>query len=261
MFIVMSLTEIVLMLFFENLSTEVPILIGLIFLLTLVVIQQIDDFRKIKAHLEGEVINKTQEKEQLLIHIVGTLAGTIDAKDTYTKGHSGRVADYSVEIAKRAGYSESQQKDIYIMGLLHDIGKIGIPDTIINRPSGLSDEEYEIMKKHSILGAKILGNITEMPDLSLGAKWHHERYDGRGYPDGIKGDEIPEQARIIAVADAYDAMTSFRSYRGALSQEKVREEIKKNSGTQFDPRFAEIMLEMIDEDKNFDMREKKPDTT
>lgn len=132
-----------------------------------------------------------------------------------------------------------------------------VPDGIINNPSRLSDEDYEIMKKHPVMGAKILSNIKEMPDLSIGARWHHEKYNGKGYPDGIAGENIPEQARIIAVADAYDAMTSYRSYREPMPQEKVKEEFEKNSGTQFDPRFAGIMLEMINEDKNYDMREKK----
>ncbi len=256
-FIIMSVIEIVMLIFFEQYSNEVPMIIGLLFLLVLVVIQQIDDIRKVRNKLENEISKKNLEKEQLLIHIVQTLAGTIDAKDTYTKGHSGRVASYSVEIAKRFGYSEAEQNDIYIMSLLHDIGKIGIPDSIINKPAKLSDEEYEIMKKHPVLGSKILGNISEMPELAVGARWHHEKFNGKGYPDGIEGEKIPEQARIIAVADAYDAMTSYRSYRDPMPQEKVRQEIEKNSGTQFDPRFAKIMLEMMSEDKNYDMREKK----
>ncbi len=143
------------------------------------------------------------------------------------------------------------------MGLLHDIGKIGIPDAVINKPGKLTDEEYEIIKKHPVIGANILSNITEKPELALGAKWHHEKYNGRGYPDGIKGEDIPEQARIVAVADAYDAMTSCRSYREPMPQELVKKEIKDGAGTQFDPRFAEIMLEIISEDINYDLREKK----
>ena len=142
-----------------------------------------------------------------------------------------------------------------MIGLLHDIGKIGIPDAVINKPSALTDEEYKIIKQHPVMGAKILSNITEKPELSSGARWHHEKYGGGGYPDGISGEEIPEKARIIAVADAYDAMTSNRSYRKPLPQETVYEEIKKGSGTQFDPQFAEIMLQMINEDKDYSMRE------
>ena len=188
--------------------------------------------------------------------VVQTLAEAIDAKDNYTKGHSSRVAQYSREIARRAGYTERAQSDIYMMGLLHDVGKIGVPDAIINKPGKLTDEEYEEIKKHPVVGAKILENIEDMPDLSKGARWHHERYDGRGYPDGLSSNEIPEVARIIAVADAYDAMTSNRRYRDKMSQEKVREEIEKGKGTQFDSTFADIMIQMINEDKEYSMREK-----
>lgn len=185
-----------------------------------------------------------------------SLAGAIDAKDRYTKGHSQRVAMYSREIAGRYGYDEEKQEDVYFAGMLHDIGKIGIPNEIINKTGKLTDEEYEIIKTHPSIGGDILSNISEIPNIAIGARWHHERYDGKGYPDGLKGKNIPELARIIGVADAYDAMTSKRSYRDVLSQEIVRLEIKKGKGTQFDPVFAEIMLEMIDEDKNYDMHEK-----
>ena len=117
----------------------------------------------------------------------------------------------------------------------------------------LTDEEFAKIKKHPGIGAKILNNIKEMPELAAGAKWHHERYDGKGYPDGIAGEKIPEEARIIAVADAYDAMSSMRNYRDMMPQEKVREEIEKGSGTQFDPRFAKIMLQMMDEDPEYSL--------
>lgn len=186
------------------------------------------------------------------VHIVQTLAEAIDAKDTYTHGHSSRVADYSREIARRTGYGEPAQNEIYMMALLHDVGKIGVPDAVINKPGRLDDAEFEQIKEHPGKGAKILGGMQE---LVKGARWHHERYDGRGYPDGLKGLEIPEEARIIAVADAYDAMTSNRSYRRGMEQSKVREQFEKGKGTQFDPRFADIMIHMIDEDKEYRMRE------
>ena len=144
-----------------------------------------------------------------------------------------------------------------MMGLLHDIGKIGVPDAVINKPGRLTDEEYDIIKKHPVMGATILENIKEKRELAIGARSHHEKYGGGGYPDGIKGEEIPEQARIIAVADAYDAMTSYRSYHDPMPQEKVRSEIEKGKGTQFDTQFADIMLEMMNEDKKYDLREKK----
>lgn len=218
--------------------------------------QATDELMQLKNNLEDEVEKKTRENEGLSLHVVQTLADAIDAKDTYTNGHSGRVAYYSREIARRCGYSERAQNEIYMMGLLHDVGKIGVPDAVINKPGKLTDEEFAAMKNHPVMGAKILGNIKERPELVTGARWHHERWDGRGYPDGIAGMDIPEQARIIAVADAYDAMTSNRSYRGAMEQSKVRAQIEGGRGTQFDERFADIMLQMIDEDKDYDMREK-----
>ncbi|MCI7130657.1 MAG: response regulator [Lachnospiraceae bacterium] len=204
-----------------------------------------------------EVVKAQHEKlERISMQIVKTLSGAIDAKDTYTNGHSNRVADYSREIAKRAGFSEKKQDDIYMMGLLHDVGKIGIPEAIINKPARLSDEEYAEIKTHPLLGAGILKNITEFPQLTVGARWHHERYDGKGYPDGISGEEIPMEARIIAIADAYDAMSSRRSYRDVLPQDVIRAELVKGRGTQFDPKFADIMLAMIDADTDYQMREK-----
>ncbi len=218
---------------------------------------------RLQTDLSCEVKKKTQEVmeqnrklEKISMQIVKTLSGTIDAKDTYTNGHSTRVAEYSREIARRAGFPKAVQNDIYMMGLLHDVGKIGIPDAIINKPARLTDEEYSVIQNHPVMGAEILGNITEFPQLSTGAKWHHERYDGKGYPDGISGEAIPMEARIIAVADAYDAMSSRRSYRDILPQAKIREEMAKGAGTQFDPVFAEIMLAMIDEDTDYQMREK-----
>lgn len=218
---------------------------------------------RLQTNLSQEVEKKTQEVmaqheklERMSMQIVKTLSGAIDAKDTYTNGHSTRVAEYSKEIAKRAGLSEEMQNDIYMMGLLHDVGKIGIPDAIINKPARLTDEEYSIIQNHPVMGAKILKNITEFPKMCTGARWHHERYDGKGYPDGISGQDIPLEARIIAVADAYDAMSSRRSYRDVLPQAQVRSEVEKGKGTQFDPIFAEIMLSMMDGDTDYQMREK-----
>jgi putative two-component system response regulator len=158
-------------------------------------------------------------------------------------------------IADRMGMKHSMARKIYQMALLHDIGKIGIDDAILRKPSRLTDEEFEAIKKHTLKGSEILSEITEMPELCTGARWHHERYDGKGYPDGLKGDEIPIEARIICVADSYDAMTSDRSYRKNLSQEKVRSEIAANIGIQFDPLAAKCMLDIIDDDKDFSLQE------
>jgi response regulator RpfG family c-di-GMP phosphodiesterase len=210
---------------------------------------------RLQKNLSDEVEIKTQENENLSLRIVQTLADAIDAKDTYTNGHSGRVAEYAREIARRYGYTRKQQDEIFMMGLLHDVGKIGVPDSVINKPSKLTEAEYAQIKTHSVMGERILRNIRERPKLAIAARWHHERYDGRGYPDGLSGESIPEEARIIAVADAYDAMTSRRSYRDILPQANVKREIEIGRGTQFDPQFAEIMLQIIAEDTEYHLRE------
>lgn len=184
------------------------------------------------------------------------LVNAIDAKDEYTHGHSSRVAEYSRKIAELSGKSPKECDEIYQIALLHDVGKIGISESIINKEGKLTDEEYEAIKQHPVLGGQILKSISEYPDLIIGAKYHHERYDGRGYPEKLKGDDIPEIARIISVADAYDAMTSKRSYRDPIPQQSVREEIVKGAGTQFDPKFAKIMQHLIDLDTEYEMKEK-----
>lgn len=196
-----------------------------------------------------------QKVEEMNIQVVTALAAAIDAKDNYTNGHSSRVAEYARMIAAHCGYSKTDQDEIYMAGLLHDVGKIGVPDEVINKQAKLTDEEFALIKKHPVIGESILGSIKERPMLAVGARWHHERYDGTGYPDGLTGENIPEAARIIAVADAYDAMTSKRSYRDMLPREKVIDEIKNGSGTQFDPRFAAAMLDLIAEDTDYLMRE------
>ncbi len=218
-------------------------------------IRNLIDLISLQRDLHSEVKKKTAELESLSLHVVHTLAKTIDAKDAYTNGHSERVADYAREIARRYGYDEDRLEEIYIMGLLHDVGKIGVPDAIINKQGKLTDDEYAMIKKHPLMGAEILATVSEMPKLVTGARWHHERYDGRGYPDGLKADDIPEEARIIAVADAYDAMTSHRSYRDIIPQDRVKSEIEKGMGSQFDEKFARIMLDMIAEDTAYTMHE------
>lgn len=230
-----------------------------------VVIQRISRILELyhyQQSLQLEVDRKTTELREsnrkitnLSTQVMMALAGAIDAKDAYTKGHSTRVASYSRELARRMGKSTQEMNDIYYIGLLHDIGKIGIPDYIINKPGKLTDEEYQMVKDHPKIGAEILENISEMPGISIGAHWHHEMYDGSGYPDGLAGDNIPEIARIICVADAYDTMTSKRSYRDILPQDVVKEEIVKGKGTQFDPVIADYMLAMMEEDPNYQMHE------
>jgi putative nucleotidyltransferase with HDIG domain len=191
--------------------------------------------------------------DRLNTNTVRALAYTIDAKDRYTSGHSQRVANYSLELAKRMGKSKEEQQIIYHAGLLHDVGKIRVPEEVINKPGKLNEDEFNQIKMHPVSGYHILKDIYDDKRIATGAKYHHERYDGTGYPNGLSGSNIPEIARIIGVADAYDAMASNRSYRSALPQEAVRSEIYNGRGKQFDPEIADIMLTMIDEDKEYKM--------
>lgn len=223
------------------------ILISFIFLSTITLLKNIVNEQNIKIESEKNVTLTTD--------MIKALVKTIDAKDPYTNGHSVRVAEYSKMIAEQE-YSDTQKiQNIHNIALLHDIGKIAIPDEIINKPGKLTDEEYNLIKAHTITGAQILSEISSYPDLINGAKYHHERYDGRGYPCGLKGEEIPEIAAIIGVADAYDAMTSNRSYRKMLPQDVVRNEISKGLGTQFHPKWGKIMLQLIDQDTSYTMHQ------
>ncbi|MBR3770593.1 MAG: response regulator [Lachnospiraceae bacterium] len=211
---------------------------------------------KREVERQTEVAERRRKKvEQMSLQMVHALANTIDAKDSYTNGHSTRVAKYSVMLAEIMGYAGEKLEQVQYAALLHDIGKIGIPREIINKPSRLTDEEYAVIKSHPVIGGKILEEITEIPDIAVGARWHHERFDGKGYPDGLMGMEIPELARIIGVADAYDAMTSKRSYRDVLPQEIVLGEIEKGKGSQFDPDIAEHMMQIIKNDITYQLHE------
>lgn len=201
--------------------------------------------------------NESEGTRRLFTQTAEALASAIDAKDKYTKGHSSRVAEYSRKIAELAGKNQQECDEIYYAALLHDVGKIGISKNILNKNGKLTAEEYETIKQHPVIGSQILSSISESPYLSIGAQFHHERYDGRGYPEGLKGNDIPEIARIIAVADAYDAMTSKRSYRDAVPQQVVREEFVKCLGTQFDPEFGKLMIHLIDIDEEYQMKEKE----
>ena len=197
-----------------------------------------------------------QRLQRLFTQTAVALVNAIDAKDAYTRGHSSRVADYSRRLAEMNGKSEKECDEIYYAALLHDVGKIGVPSSIINKGGKLTGEEYEVVKQHPVTEAQILNKIDEYPYLSIGAHYHHERYDGSGYPEGLKSTDIPEIARIVSVADAYDAMTSIRSYRDPIPQDKVREEIVMGSGTQFDPDYARLMLHLIDTDTEYEMKER-----
>ena len=209
----------------------------------------------LQKNLQEEVNRQTLQIKVLTREIIEALSKTVDAKDHYTRGHSARVAKYATEIARRMGKSPKEQEEIYYMGLLHDIGKIGVAGSIIRKNARLTDDEFEEIKEHPMAGYEILKTITVLPNLPLGAKYHHEHFDGTGYPDGLKGYQIPEVARIIAVADVYDAMTSKRAYSNIRPQAEVRAEIERCRGTYFDPDIANIMLQMIDEDSDYKMRE------
>lgn len=195
-------------------------------------------------------ISQQAELAQANISTIETIANTIDAKDAYTQGHSRRVAEYAETIARQMGkFSEEELKDIHYIGLLHDVGKITVPDSILNKPTKLTNEEFNVMKIHTTVGAEILKNVRIIKGIIAGVKYHHERYDGSGYPDGLKGEEIPEVARIISLADAYDAMTSSRVYRKPLSAEHILSEIKSHRGTQFAPDVVDAFLECVKNNK------------
>lgn len=205
---------------------------------------------------ENDRLQKLQLFQKTLTEqLIDALCGAVEAKDHYTRGHSFRVAQYAREIMRRMGGDQDAQQETYYIGILHDVGKISIDDSYINKKGRLTEEEYLQMKLHTVEGYQILKDITVIPDLASGARWHHERWDGKGYPNGLVAEDIPLIARIISVADAYDAMTSTRSYHDTYTQEYVRSEIAKGMGTQFDPEIARIMLKMIDEDTEYTMRE------
>ncbi len=217
---------------------------------TIYVLHDNTELYRMQSGLRKEIGRQTERAERLSFEMMIALSRTVDAKDHYTNGHSGRVAEYSAEIARRMGKSLEEQEKIYAMGLVHDIGKIGVSEEIINKTSRLTDDEFSEIKKHTVIGYEILQAISERPELSVGARWHHEKYDGTGYPDGLSGEEIPEAARIICVADCYDAMTSTRTYSKPRSHQAVRAEIEKCMGSHFDPEAARVMIQMIDDEEN-----------
>ena len=176
--------------------------------------------------------------------VIKLIALALDSEDKYTRGHSMRVTLYSILLAKELGVSQTDIEKLEIASLLHDIGKVGISEEILQKPTGLTDEEYEIMKTHSENAEKIITGIKKLENIIPIVRHHHERWDGRGYPDKLQGEEIPFFARIVALADTYDAMTSTRPYRKALSHDEAIKEIKKCAGTQFDPILAEKFVEI-----------------
>ncbi len=183
-----------------------------------------------------------QDMQGLFMGILHALTRSIDAKDAYTRGHSQRVAELSRDLARRIGLSDELCERVYLSGLLHDVGKIGVPESVLTKPGRLTDAEFDAIKKHPTIGAQILGNIKQLQDILPGVLYHHERWDGRGYPHQIGAEDIPLMGRIICIADSFDAMSSTRTYRPALPLDTVLAEIQRCSGTQFDPALAKVFI-------------------
>ena len=190
---------------------------------------------------------KQKNDVRIILQSMNTFISFIDAKDPYTRGHSRRVAMYAAEIAKRMRLSEDEIQNIYYAGLLHDAGKISIPDAVLNKPGTLTEDERKLIQDHTIAGGKMLKQLSSLRGIRETALYHHERYDGTGYPEGLKGESIPLYARIVGVADSYDAMSSNRVYRRHLDKDEIIEEIQQGSGTQFDPDIVSYMVDMIND--------------
>lgn len=207
-------------------------------------IKSIDQMKTIK-NINNELLKSKEQLEKAYLESIETLRYTVEAKDNYTRGHSDRVSQYSVLIGLNLGLSPFDLKTLRIGGLFHDIGKIGISDSILLKNGKLTEEEYNEIKKHPIIGKNILSNAEIFKDIIPIVLYHHERYDGKGYPYGLADKDIPLLARIVSVADAFDAMTSKRSYRNELSLDFVKEEIRSKIGTQFDPIVATTFLDIL----------------
>ena len=215
-------------------------LIWLSWFVTRMFIQRTLDFQKAE-------IERVKDQVRMGNETILAIARTVDAKDENTSQHSTRVSEYSVKIAQKIGYSYAECENLRKMALLHDIGKIGIPDSVLKKPGKLTDEEYTVMKSHVTRGVEILKDFTLVENVADGVLYHHERYDGKGYVSGLKGEEIPLNGRIICIADAFDAMTANRVYRKKLDLDTVLSELKRCRGTQFDPKLVDVMLELIED--------------
>lgn len=224
--------------------------IGLVILLFLNIIRTVRSVRNLEhIRQKKELESRRRQTERISLQTIKTLSVTVETKNVYTNGHSQRVADYSALIAGALGWDDKRINNLRNAAYMHDVGMIGIPDSIVNKPTRLTEEEYAIIQRHTLIGADILKDITLIEHVAEVAHYHHERYDGTGYPEGLSGEEIPIEARIVAVADSYDAMNSKRIYRNALEKEKIIEELESCSGTQFDPVIAELFVRLIREGK------------
>lgn len=223
---------------------------GLVILLFLNLIRTVRSVRNLeRLRQKKELESRRRQTERISLQTIKTISVTVETKNVYTNGHSQRVADYSALIAGALGWDDKRINNLRNAAYMHDVGMIGIPDSIVNKPTRLTEEEYAIIQRHTLIGADILKDITLIEHVAEVAHYHHERYDGTGYPEGIAGEEIPIEARIVAVADSYDAMNSKRIYRNALEKEKIIEELESCSGTQFDPVIAELFVRLIREGK------------
>ena len=229
---------------FDFLRDNIGLVIG--FFIILFIIIMIAIVMSMKSKVE-KARKQRKEIQKVFNKMIQAFAKIIDKKDEYTSGHSFRVANYSKKLALRIGYSKEMAQKVYNVALLHDIGKILIPNDILHKKENLTDEEYAIVKKHAEYGSEILKEIDLIPEISYGAGYHHERFDGKGYPEGLKDKEIPEIAQIISVADAFDAMYSTRSYRKKMKLKEALKEIENGAGTQFNPRFAKAFIELVND--------------
>ena len=220
-------------------------------------IKSIAQMKEIKQ-INKELSDTYEKLEEAYMESIETLRHTVDAKDPYTRGHSDRVSEISVLIGEKLGLSEQDLRTLRIGGLFHDIGKIGVPDSILQKESKLTDDEYSEIKNHPAIGVHILSTATIFKDIIPIVKHHHEKYDGNGYPSRLKGEDIPYLARITTIADSFDAMSSKRSYRNSLPLDVIKEEFRKNRGTQFDPELDDIFLDILenDYDKIIEIQEK-----
>jgi putative two-component system response regulator len=210
--------------------------------------QKLQDETLIKSELtdvKQKYLDEVAEKEILFMAVIDSLAQAVGARDTYTHNHNRSVADYAVKLGKQMGIDSKELTILHIAGSLHDIGKIGVPEAVLQKPGPLTDEEYDMMKKHPAIGVTILGSLPNFASISDIVLYHHERFDGKGYPTGLKGMDIPVLARITAVCDAWDAMTSDRVYRSKLSVEEAKRRLQEGSGTQFDPDMVDGFLIVI----------------
>ncbi|MCR5663714.1 MAG: HD domain-containing protein [Oscillospiraceae bacterium] len=241
----------------EVVMQRFPLLFFFVSLLTLYVMYQyhvsvlfeIDYAERLSEEVERQTkvaTDRTEQLERQSQAMVETFARVIDAKDRYTNGHSFRVMHVAVQLSKKLGWGAEEIEQLKREALLHDIGKVGVPDAVLNKPARLTEMEYEVIKSHTTTGAAILSGLEDMSDIANVALSHHERYDGRGYPFGLAGSSISVHARVVAIADAYDAMSSSRPYREALSRELIRNELVNGRGTQFDPQFLDVFLDMFD---------------